>query len=262
MRSLWLDWEALAAKLASKKRLLLLLDFDGTLAPLEETPRQARLPGATKALIMRLKTRRGVDVAVVSGRSIRDIRSRVGLRKIYYAGNHGLEIDGPGFSFRHPRAAALKPTMQGLAGALRKDCRGLPGVIIENKGMTLSVHYRRLPPGRLKELGKIIRLYQERTSRLPVWWRTGHRVWEIVPEADWDKGKAALCLLRRLRRPFPIALGDDRTDEDMFRALREKGVTIRIGCPRPSAAQYSLSSQGQTGLFLGRLDSSLDEGAR
>jgi trehalose-phosphatase len=254
MRSLWLDWEVLAGELVSKKRLLLLLDFDGTLAPFEESPRRARLPGETKALITRLKACPRVHVAIVSGRSVIDIRSRVDIRGVYYVGNHGMEIEGPGFSFRHPRAEALKPAMQELAKSLRKDCRALAGVLVENKGMTLSLHYRRLRPRRLKELRKLVRLYRKKTIGLPFTWRIGHKVWELVPKTGWDKGQAALCLLRRLRHPFPVAIGDDRTDEDMFRALRENGITIRIGCARQSAAQYCLASQRETELFLDNLE--------
>ena len=260
MRSLWIDWKSLAVELSSKRSIVLLLDFDGTLAPLEASPHQARLPEETKNLIRRLRARPGVSVAIISGRSVNDIRSRVGLRSVCYAGNHGLEIEGPGISFRHPRAAALKPEMRRLAWMLRADCRSLDGVIVENKGMTLSLHYRRLPPGQLKKLRALVRGFRRKTRHLPFKWRTGHKVWELIPEAGWDKGRAALHLLRHFGHPFPIVLGDDRTDEDMFRALRRKGISIRIGCPRSSQAQYCLSSQRDTGRFLRRLESSLDGG--
>ncbi len=152
MRSVWTDWKPLARELGKKKRLFLLLDFDGTLAPFEDRPQRARLPESTKDLIRRLGARPGVNVAVISGRSIRDIRRRVNLRSLYYAGNHGLEIEGPGLSFRHPAGEALKPALMKLAGALRRDSQSLPGVLIENKGPTLSLHFRRLRPGHEKEL--------------------------------------------------------------------------------------------------------------
>lgn len=258
MRPRRIDVPALAGELASKERLLLFLDFDGTLAPIERTPREAKLPEGTRELIRRLEGHPGVDVVVISGRTVKDIRSKVGLPGVYFAGNHGLEIEGPGLSFCHPKALALRPVLRGLARDLRRDCRDLAGVIVENKGMSVSVHYRRLPRERLKELARLVRLTRKRTAGLPVRWRTGHKVWEILPEAGWDKGRAALLLLRRLRNPFPIALGDDRTDEDMFRSLRAKGVTIRIGCPRPSLAQYCLRSQRETARFLGLLEASLN----
>jgi trehalose 6-phosphate phosphatase len=262
MRPQRLDWQALAGELAAKKRLLLFLDFDGTLAPIERTPREASLPEGTRDLMRRLAGHPGVDVVVISGRRVKDIRSKVRLPGVYLAGNHGLEIEGPGVSFCHPKALTLRPVLRGLARDLRRECRELAGVIVENKGLSVSIHYRRLPPGRVKELARLVRLRRERTAGLPVRWRTGHKVWEVLPDAGWDKGRAALLLLRRLREPFPIALGDDRTDEDMFRSLRAKGVTIRIGCPRPSLAQYCLASQRETARFLGRLEASLNGGAR
>ena len=262
MRSLWTHWRRVADDLTLRPRLLLLLDFDGTLAPLEDAPHLARLSARTKTRIKRLKERCGVDVAIVSGRSIANIRRRVGLRSVYYAGNHGLEIEGPGLSFTHPVAAALKPALTDLAAAVRRDIRVLPGVFVENKGMTLSIHYRRLAARRVKELEGVVRTLRVRTRGLPFKWRTGHKVWELVPAVEWDKGCAALYLIRQLGRPFPLALGDDRTDEDMFRALLKKGITVRIGPRQPTRAVYGLASQAETDRFLAALESCLMESGR
>ncbi len=262
MRSLWIHWPDLARELTSRKDILLLLDFDGTLAPLEASPGLVKLPAATKSLIKTLGSRHGVKVAIISGRCASNIRSRVGLRLVYYAGNHGLEIEGPGISFTHPLAASLKPALQKLSGGLKKDLRSLTGVLLENKGMTVSIHYRLLGPEDLRKFRRLMRLFRARTRGLPFRWRAGHKVWEIIPKARWDKGRAALCLLRYLGHPFPVALGDDRTDEDMFRALRGKGITVRIGRRQPSAAEYHLSSQNETQSFLAALELALGEGSR
>ena len=257
MRSLWTHWPDLARELSSRKNILLLLDFDGTLAPLEASPGLVKLPADTKSLIKTLGSRHGVKVAIISGRCASNIRSRVGLRSVYYAGNHGLEIEGPGLSFTQPLAASLKPALKELSGGLKKDLRSLTGVLLENKGMTVSIHYRLLGPEDLGKFGRLMRLFRARTRGLPFRWRAGHKVWEIVPKARWDKGRAALCLLRYLGHPFPVALGDDRTDEDMFRALRGKGITVRIGRRQPSAAEYHLSSQNETQRFLAALELAL-----
>ena len=256
-RPVWTAWQDLEGEWASQGRLLLLLDFDGTLSPFEELPRQARLPETTRMLVRRLGDRRGVRVAVISGRAVSDIRVRVGLREIYYSGNHGLEIEGPGLSYRHPEAEALEGAMRKLARALRADFRRLKGVVIENKGMSLSLHYRHLPAARLDELKSLMRAWRRKTEGRPVRWRDGHKVWELVPEAGWDKGRAALHLIRHLRNPYPVVLGDDKTDEDMFLALRDWGTTIRIGRPAATAARFRLASQRETDRFLGRLDTAL-----
>lgn len=256
-RPVWTAWEDLVREWTSRDRLLLVLDFDGTLSPLEEFPHQARLPETTRALVRRLVDRRGVGVAVISGRAVADIRALVGLRKIYYSGNHGLEIEGPGLSFRHPEAESLEGAMRKLARALRADFRRLKGVVIENKGMTLSLHYRHLAAERSDELKPLMLAWRRRTAGRPVRWRGGHKVWELVPDAGWDKGRAALHILHHLRNPYPVALGDDRTDEDMFLALRDRGTTIRIGRPGPTVAQFRLASQKETDRFLGCLDAAL-----
>jgi trehalose-phosphatase len=244
----------LTAEWLSHGRLLLLFDFDGTLSPLVELPHRAELPETTKILVRRLGTRPGVKIAVISGRAVSDIRSRVGLGSVYYSGNHGFEIEGPGLSFRHPLGAVLKPLVRDVAKALRADARPLDGIVIENKGMTLSLHYRRLPRAQMDRLSSLMRAFRAETKDLPFRWRSGDKVWELVPDADWDKGQAVLRLLRHLRHPFPIAIGDDTTDEDMFLALRGLGTTIRVGCPRPSAARYCLASQRETDRFLRELD--------
>lgn len=261
MRSLWIRWPGLAREVSSRKNILLLLDFDGTIAPLEASPGLVNLPAATRSLIRTLMSRHGVKVAIISGRSVSNIRSHVGLRSVYYAGNHGLEIEGPGLSFTEPLAASLKPALKELSRSLRSDLRSLTGVLLENKGMTVSLHYRLLGPEDLRKFGRLLRLFRARTGGLPFRWRSGHKVWEIIPNVRWDKGRAALCLLRHLGHPFPVALGDDRTDEDMFRALRGKGITVRIGRRQQSAADYCLSSQDETQRFLEALELALAGGS-
>ncbi len=186
----------MTAQWLSHGRLLLLFDFDGTLSPFVEFPHRAHLPEMTKTLVRRLGTRPGVKIAVISGRAVSDIRPRVGLRAVFYSGNHGLEIEGPGLSFRHPLGAVLKPTLRDLARALRVDVRPLAGVVVENKGMTLSLHYRRLPRAQMDRLRSLMRVCRVATKGLPLRWRVGHKVWELVPDAGWDKGQAVLHLLR------------------------------------------------------------------
>lgn len=197
-----------------------------------------------------LAGRRRMKVVVLSGRSLASVRSYVGLPSLYYGGNHGLEIRGPGVSFRHPGAASMRPILARLVRLLRMELDSAPGVLVEDKGLTLSVHYRRVSPPRLPRLRGVLRRLRARTSALPVRWSRGHKVCEIVPNVAWDKGAAALYLLERLRHPFPVALGDDRTDEDLFAAVRGKGLSVRIGHRGATMAEYRLGGQGQVVRFL------------
>jgi trehalose-phosphatase len=123
---------------------------------------------------------------------------------------------------------------------------------MENKGMSLTIHYRNIAPARVQPLEKelvtaISRMLKSRRLKL----QYGKKIWEIRPAVRWDKGKAVLWLLRRLdKNTLPIYIGDDTTDEDAFVALHKRGITVRIGKLRGSRAEYSLRRQSQTSSFL------------
>lgn len=234
-----------------KGALLLGLDFDGTLAPLAGRPELARLPARNRAILEGLKRKRSVLLAVISGRALKDVRRKVGVRGIYYAGNHGLEIAGPDGLWVHPQARALSRMMQVVARDLCQTIGKFPGILVENKGLTLSVHYRNLPRAipRAPLHAMLLKLVEPYRSRLKI--TTGRKVWEVRPRLDWDKGHALLKLLRPMRRRWTAALiGDDNTDEEGFRTLGPEALTVRVGLSRRSAARFRVKRQKDVGKFL------------
>lgn len=202
-------------------RLVLLLDFDGTLAPIVERPELARpLPEAIAAA-ERLRMRDGVDLAVVSGRALGDVRARAGLNGIIFAGNHGLEIEGPGFLEVHAEAASARPLLDDAAAELKSELIGIGGVFVEHKGLTLSVHYRQVAASGHGSVRKIVEAAIGTRHALVV--TEGKRVLEVRPRVEWHKGRAVEYLLNRLQPPAGapvIYLGDDTTDEDAFAAVK------------------------------------------
>lgn len=227
------------------RRLLVSLDFDGTLAPLASRPAQARLPLRMRALLLRLAERPAVRLAIVSGRSLADVRRRVAVPGIHYAGNHGLEIEGPSLLWRHSVVRTTRPIVSGLAMQLRERVRGMRGVFIEDKGSTLSVHYRLAPPGtrpRLREL--VVRALRPHAGRLAL--ASGKMTLEVRPKVAWNKGHAILKIAGLIGGvPGLLFVGDDRTDEDGFRVLGRRAATVRVGSARGSAARFRLKGQGQ-----------------
>ena len=223
-------------------RLLLLLDFDGTLAPIVDRPELAAIPAATRAALERLRARPGVEAAVVSGRGMADVRERAALGPIAYAGNHGMEIHGAGIDRVHPEAAAARPLLERASGRIEAGLAGIGGAFLEDKGLTLSIHFR-LAPAREAEVRQVVEDATAGEDALRV--TAGKMVLEVRPRVEWDKGKAALFLLDHLRPPpgAPVLyLGDDTTDEDAFRALagwrpEGEGVLVAPSPPADSAAR-------------------------
>jgi trehalose-phosphatase len=196
-------------------------------------------------------------VAIVTGRSLTDIRRRVGLREVIYAGNHGCEIQRPGFRRKTFFLTRNRKTYVKILQNLKRHLQHIPGVILEDKGATLSAHYRLIIPSSLKAFKRIfnevIRPYLAADA---IWLRKGKKVCEIRPPVPWDKGKAVSWLLRtgpklfQGRKALTVYIGDDDTDEDVFMALKRKALTIRVRQSRRSAAQYYLGNTKQVAALL------------
>lgn len=235
--------------------LVLLLDLDGTLAPIAPTPAMAQVPSATRLVLERLAGVPGVVVAAVSGRSALDASRLLGVAGAWVIGNHGYEVMNPAGSIAvHPDAVAHRESMAEAARQL-SSIQMVEGALLENKQWTLSVHYRNVKEGARAVQDRVREVAAERGLRVT----DGKMVVEVRPPIDVDKGTAALeFALRREALPTGSVLyaGDDRTDEDAFRALRPAGraVTIRVGSDADeSAAEFTLSSSAELGELLGWL---------
>lgn len=240
----------IARRLGRSAHLLVLLDYDGTLTPLVDRPQNAFLDARLRETIATLARKPRCTVAILSGRALEDVRERVGIDGLIYAGNHGLEIEGPGLSFLCAAAAEEMQSMHELAGQLMKRFRSVPGVLVEDKRLTLSIHHRLVPEGRMTEFRAIL---ADTVSALnPCFQVTeGNKVHEIRPRAEWNKGIAAVWI-RQQSCPgevLSIYLGDDRTDEDAFAVLKE-GITVKVGNSSDTAADYSLDSPRDVARFL------------
>jgi len=250
MRNLRKHRAEIRARLSPQKRVLLLVDFDGTLSPLAKSPEKARLPRSVRQMLLRLAFRPRILVAVLSGRPLGYLKSVFGVQTFFYGGNHGLEMEGPDFYFCHPRARTLRSLIQNLVRQFRKPIKDVPGALLENKGFSLALHYRNVPRSHQPDFDVLMERLREKTASLPVRWRLGNKVWELLPRVAWDKGRAAESLIQHLEHAFPVAVGDDETDEDMFEALSGKGITVRVGNHGDSFAQFCLKRQSEVPRFL------------
>lgn len=244
-------------ELLRDKFILLLLDYDGTLTPIVEMPEKAVIFKEAKELLQGLSKSHHCELAIISGRSLKDIKNIVGIKGIIYAGNHGLEIEGPGIKFESRVPGRLKLIIKRINDELVNKLSKIKGVFIEDKGLTLSVHYRLVDK---KDISLVSDIFTEVTkpyiAQNKIEISLGKKVYEIKPHVGWDKGKVVSWLMRRQRfeqgrnRVFPIYIGDDITDEDAFKVIKDTGLTIFVGSPKKSNAQYYLKNTREAIKFL------------
>lgn len=239
------------------QKLALFLDLDGTLAPIADRYDLAVLPPKTRVLLNQLAGRPGCRLTIISGRSSRELRKMVGLKKVLYIGNHGLEMGGAAGS-KPEQLVSLRQLkmLKMLNGILREKLKPFRGVLLQYKKLTLSVHYRLARRPDFRKIKNIV--FEAWASLQPKKDLTvggGKKVWEIKPAVDWNKGRAVGWLLKQkqFRGYFPVYLGDDLTDEDAFRAIKKYGLTILVGRPRDSAAAYYLPDTRAAAGFLRKI---------
>jgi trehalose-phosphatase len=242
-----------------------MLDVDGTLAPIAPRPEDAAVPAETRRVVAALAALPDVHVVLVSGRAAADARRMVGVANVWVIGNHGFEAVSPdGGEMEQPE---LEPWRSPIARAARRIAplvAPVPGVLLEDKGWTLSIHYRladsKVVPRLIESVERVAEPLGLRVGR-------GKMVVEVRPDVRVDKGTAVLRLAAELgalpgKENGTVAeddgslsptddggsalfMGDDRTDEDAFRALRSRSsrvVTVRVtnGEDIATAAEFSV----------------------
>lgn len=247
--------------LLRERIVMLFLDYDGTLTPIVDHPHRARLSSVRRKLLRDLARAEGVKTAIVSGRSLADLKERVGIPGLVYAGNHGLELEGPAVHFVHPEASEARKLLQEISRKLLGVFESFPGIFVEDKALSLSVHYRKLSGEKLPEARAIFqKCLTPYIGASKILLRGGKKVWEIRPWTRWNKGTLVLWLVARIlarssERALPVYVGDDETDEDAFQAIRQKGIGIKVLEENggPSAADYFVHSSQEVFDFLKRL---------
>lgn len=252
MEWLWSKWQHVEEQIHSSGHILLFLDYDGTLTPIVSSPKQSTLSARTRSLLRELSCHSRMTVALISGRAVDELRRLVGLRKPIYVGNHGLEVWREGRRKDFMASTSFQEAVAGSRPRLASLATDVPGVILEDKGLSLSLHYRMVPQNQVAHLKAALRREVQpliRSAGLTV--LRGKKVFEVRPGDAWTKGHIVLWLIKQTRRRslLPIYIGDDRTDEDAFAALRG-GITIRVGALRRSKAQYYVRDIKEVLAFL------------
>lgn len=242
----WEDVEASLTLAAQAGRpVLVVLDFDGTLAPIVSRPDRVRVPAPTLRSLRRAARMSGIRIATLSARPMRDLARYLPVPGMLRVAQYGLEGgDAPGArrlrSFR-AGVATLRGWLEPVAAAVR-------GARIEDKRLTIAVHYRDVEPRRRGALVRALSRVAARAARLGFHVERGWRVLDFVP-ARYDKGRALRMLRRRVRPAVTFYFGDTAGDEPAFAALGRSDFPVRVGAG-PTAAPYRVRGPEDVARFL------------
>jgi trehalose 6-phosphate phosphatase len=249
------------------KQIVVFLDYDGTLSPIVDDPDAAYMSDTMRRAVRSVA--KHFLTAIVSGRGRDKVFEFVKLAELYYAGSHGMDIRGPAKASRHAKAKAKRvlfqpaseflPMIQQVHESLLEKTKCIPGAKVENNKFCVSVHFRCVDEKSWSALADTVKSVLNDYPRLKL--TQGRMVFEVRPSIEWDKGKALEFLLESLGLAdcadvLPVYIGDDRTDEDAFKALRRRGQGVGIlvsKYPKETSASYSLQEPAEVMEFLLRL---------
>lgn len=244
MRNLITNWP-LSPDQFENKPLALFLDFDGTLAPIADTPTKAVLIPQNKILLQKLSQISNYHITIVSERSLQDLKSKVNIPNIIYIGNHGLEMEWGLITFESFIPHYAKEAIQRIKGELLRRLSLIKGVIVEDKKLTLSLHYRLVNDADVHELKTIFfEVCRHYLAEEKILICNGKHVLEVRPFAPWEKTNALAWIMKKHQESekkniFPIYIGDDKTDEETFVQLKNiGGLTIVVGKQNSHAEYY------------------------
>jgi len=249
-------WNEVAARVRSSSRIIVFLDFDGTLVDIAPRPDQVHLRPDTRKILGRLSKHSRADLVVISGRRRRELLRYIDVPGMRYFGIYGFE--------RTQRSSLPRATSASLR-SIRKQLKGLdslfPGLWVEDKRLSLSVHLLAVSKNRQRKARRAVRSIV-RPARKELRIIENIRDMEIVPRLLQDKGAAVQEFLgkSRFRTALPFYFGDDLSDESGFAAIPE-GHSIRVGAPRPTKARYSVCDPAEVAEVLRKLESVLAEAA-
>ncbi|KAJ4715693.1 Trehalose 6-phosphate phosphatase [Melia azedarach] len=246
------------------KQIVMFLDYDGTLSPIVDDPERAFMSNKMRKTVKKLASY--FPTAIVTGRCRDKVYEFVKLAELYYAGSHGMDIQGPTKDKEDDEEAILYqpardfiPVINEVYRLLVQKTKLTPGAFVEHNKFCLSVHYRRVAEKQWSEVAELVNSVVQQYEGLKC--TQGRMVFEIRPDIEWDKGRALEFLLESLgfsncSDVLPVYIGDDRTDEDAFKILqkREQGFGILVSNrPRETHASYLLKEPKEVMFFLQKL---------
>jgi len=262
MKYLFGNIQTVDALLNAREKTILLTDFDGTLTPIQKHPDLVNLSEEIRQILIKYSQNKAIFLGIITGRSLKQIKKLVNIPEILYVANHGIEIEGPGIHYVSKEAGKARYILWHIYMRLFKSLKHIEGMHIEDKGFSISLHYRAVKKkGDIEFVTSTLHaITKPFLDRKMLSLSTGKMVYEIRPPVEWNKASTIQWLLAHY---FPlefsenallIYLGDDKADIEVFDSLRGKGLTIFVGNPSDtSTAEYYVHSPEEVRVFLEHL---------
>jgi trehalose 6-phosphate phosphatase len=235
------EFDRLAEAYRSGRSLALLFDFDGTLAPLVTHPDLATCPPETLGVLAALAQLPRILVGVISGRALADLKTKISLPNLVYAGTSGLEMELGDRLLVHPEAARYTPALAAAEEVAALTIRQFPGAWIERKPLSFAVHYRQV---RRDEIALCTQCLASKLARFSgvLECIDGSLAMELLPAIGWAKGEALSAIIAHHGQDaIPLYAGNDVRDAGpMLLAATGGGVAVGVGPEAPCEAQYQL----------------------
>jgi trehalose 6-phosphate phosphatase len=243
-------------KIRGDRKFVVCLDYDGTLTPIVSDPEAAELPDDNRDIITQLSNH--IPVAVISGRDLQDLKRKIEINSIIYAGSHGFDISGPdGLEMVHESEKEITPALDKAEQRLNEHLKDIRGAKIERKKFAIAVHYRNVDDHEVVQSVKNeVQKEADRQEILKT--GSGKKIMELKPDIDWNKGYALTWLTEKMgwnaKNYLRIYIGDDITDEDGFEAIKESGIGILVGSHgEKTSASFALKDTEEVTEFVKKL---------
>ncbi len=245
-------------RLQGKEKILLFLDYDGTLVSFKKKPDQVKTPEKIKNILKKISDKSCFKPVIITGRTLEEIKKLIDIDDFVYAAVHGLKIKYPDKQeFIWEKAEKNKPILKKIKKQTHEEFIDEEDVFIEDKKLTVAFHYRTLSEEKINDIVKkfvsIIKKYDKKNELNIL---HGSKVVEVRPRG-WDKGKAVETIIENFdnKNFLPVYLGDDTTDEDAFRFLKNKGLTVYVinNSEEDTDADYYLKNPDDVYGFLEKM---------
>jgi trehalose-phosphatase len=248
------ELDRLARAYRDGRSLALLFDFDGTLAPLVTHPDLATCPPATLDVLARLADLPMILVGIISGRALADVKSKISMPKLIYAGSSGLEMEFGERVVVHPDASRFSAVLAAAAEVVSPAVHQFPGAWIEHKPMSFTIHYRHV---RRDDVALCEQCLASRLARYSgvLDCLDGSLALDVLPAVGWAKGEALDAIIKHHGRDaIPLYAGNDARDLGAMRAAaRNGGISIGVGPAAPIQAQHVIEDVEALTEYLAKL---------